>query len=268
MDLKTLISTILTLLVATIMVGTVAAPIISDAQDSLYTDYSNLSTKWNMEEYGTDTSHTIILAGGSYLIDGVPYDYNESRFSYLVASDNFTIKNSASSKTSFVTSTTESGATYTSSDNVTIEIADGTITYTNGSTTRTAEYTWVMIPNHSGHYVIMESTQTMYLNSLNQITCVEGHGSTVYSCHNGVSSPAGGQLTATTQEVSGSEGQVLTATGIKIDTVDMDYLIVPEKVRYISDTNEGLLPLFDAILVMMILGGILLVAVRMVTKKA
>lgn len=263
-----LVSSIITLTILTILVASVLIPVVNSAEDELYEDYPNLSAKWTLEEFGTDSEHTIILADGKYLIDGQQYDYNESRFSYLVASDNFTIKNSASSGTSFVTISSQSGTTYTASDSVLIEISDGTITYTAGAVTKTASYTWVMIPSHTGHYVIMNGTDTVYLNSLQDVTCVEGHGSTFYAVHNGsVSFPSGGVLSATTAPVQGSEDQVITAQNVKVNDVALDFIIVPEEVRSISSVNSGALPLLGVIPLFVIIGGILMVAVRMVTKQ-
>lgn len=262
-----LIPGIMTLTVLTVLIAGVVVPTIGYAENDLYTDYDNLSSKWTLEEFGTDTEHTIILADGTYLIDGEPYDYGESRFSYLVASDNFTIKNSASNGVSFVTISGQSGTTYTSSDSILIEISNGTITYSAGEVSKVATYTWVMIPSHDGDFVIMDSSDIVYLSSLNDITCVEGHGSVFYSVHNGVIVPYGGVLTATTESVLDSDGAVISAEDVKVNGVSMDYIIVPDEVRFISSTNSGIIPLLAVIPVLVIIGGLLMVAVRMITKQ-
>lgn len=161
---------VLSILVAVIVVATVAIPVIEDSSKEIRTSQNNVAEKYMMTE-STTGEFTIEATEttGTYIINGESKTFNTDDYSnfYCVLTNNLFVRLNSTSSYLYFEGLQYSVANLGTAGKVTINSDGWTVYIPQGSAAGTynGTYDWICYPNEKGNYGLYRFTGNVYVDN-------------------------------------------------------------------------------------------------------
>lgn len=196
MEVGNFVKSTIGIIVALIVVVSVAIPIISDVSTTTI-EHENSGYRYKADLQSGTT--TFAISEGKVMMNGAVLEGDPSAYEVLVVADSFIARATVTSAAAqtygslilYSSSVTDSTKAKTLTSGETLTIASGTWTISGGSSTETGTYTWCIVPSATGTLGAYAPTSTISIND----------GDTVYAAN-----------VLGTKWVASGDGETMTTT--------------------------------------------------------
>lgn len=172
MEKMNALTLIITLVVGVILTGALLGPVISDATKTTET-FTNVGY-YDMRFVETDESVTMVwdpetpnqITVNSETVN-FPTASASERKTIILGGDNIIFRYYGDP--TIIQITTTGGSAFVGEDVLTVDCANGTITATWGTNSRTGTYSQLFVPSNNGGYTMKQSNQVAYMNGDSEI---------------------------------------------------------------------------------------------------